>query len=286
MDVAASFQFMIDALEPAFFASRTFIAPDWRGFGLSTRSDGAAVDHYVHADYLGDLDFLIAHFTDPSSSQSPAPSPNPQQNTHAATAKVDLVAHSMGGNIAMIYAGVQPEKIRKLVNLEGFGLPRTQAEQAPARYAEWLGQLRQLHRGEIQLKPYASIAAVAARLQKTNPRLPHDKAAWLAQHWARETSLGQWQILGDAAHKVINPQLYRADEAQAIHARIQAPVLSVVAQDGEMEAFWQGRYTLAEYHERMRVVPQLSHASVADAGHMLHHDQAEVVAQLVHDFLR
>ncbi|MBP6560019.1 MAG: alpha/beta fold hydrolase, partial [Burkholderiaceae bacterium] len=94
MDVSASWQFVVDALAQ----QRHVIAPDWRGFGLT---QGPRVDTYWLADYLGDLDFLLDHY--------------------AADTPVDLVGHSMGGNIAMLYAGVRPARIRRLVNLEGFG---------------------------------------------------------------------------------------------------------------------------------------------------------------------
>ena len=56
---------------------------------------------------------------------------------------VNLVGHSMGGNVAMIYAGVRPERVRRLVNLEGFGMPATRPEQAPGRYAQWLDEIKQ-----------------------------------------------------------------------------------------------------------------------------------------------
>ena len=132
MDVAASYQFMVDAFSQAFAAGRTIVAPDWRGFGLTRHQFAAsAPDHYVFADYLADLDFLLDHF-------------EPGQ-------AVDLVGHSMGGNIAMLYAGVRPERIRKLVNLEGFGMPASRPSQAPGRYAKWMDELKSLQRGDITL---------------------------------------------------------------------------------------------------------------------------------------
>jgi pimeloyl-ACP methyl ester carboxylesterase len=76
----------------------------------------------------------------------------------------------MGGNVAMSYAGVRPERIRRLVNLEGFGLPETHADRAPARLAAWLDELRQ----PPTLRAYDSVSGVAARLRMNNPRLPQD----------------------------------------------------------------------------------------------------------------
>jgi pimeloyl-ACP methyl ester carboxylesterase len=260
MDVAASWQFMVDALAQ----ERWIVAPDWRGYGQTT-GPGPRPDAYWFPDYLGDLDALIDHL-----------SPGQQ---------VDLVGHSMGGNVAMMYAGVRPERIRRLVNLEGFGLPATRPAQAPTRLAQWLDEIRALRRGELDLKTYDSADGVAGRLMKTNPRLGADKAAWLAQHWAAPDAQGRWAVLGDAAHKVVNPQLYRVDEALAIYARISAPVLSVIASDDSLGQWWKGKFTLAEHRERVQHVPQLTEARIDDAGHMLHHDQPERLAALIEDFL-
>jgi pimeloyl-ACP methyl ester carboxylesterase len=222
-------------------------------------------DHFVFPDYLGDLDALL--------------------DTLVGAQPVDLIGHSMGGNVAMMYAGVRPQRIRRLVNLEGFGLPATQPEQAPARLAQWLDELRALHAGELQLKDYDSADAVARRLMKTNPRLSPDKAAWLAQHWAEPDAAGRWRILGDAAHKITNPTLYRVEEALAILRAITAPVLAIEADGDSLGQWWQGRYSLAEYHERLRAVPDCRVAVVMDAGHMLHHDQPEELARLIENFL-
>jgi pimeloyl-ACP methyl ester carboxylesterase len=261
MDVSASWQFVVDAMRN----ERWIIAPDWRGFGLTTNTEGPAPDNYWFPDYLADLDALLDHF--------------------AGERAVDLVGHSMGGNVAMIYSGVRPQRIRRLVNLEGFGMPETRASQAPGRYAQWMDELKALHRGDNALKSYASADGVAQRLMKTNPRLPQDKADWLARQWAAPNDQGQWEILGDAAHKVVSANLYRLDEALEIYRRITAPVLSVTASDDSLSLWWKGKFTLAQYHERIQAVPNLRSALVNDAGHMMHHDQPAELAHLLESFL-
>ena len=120
---------------------------------------------------------------------------------------------------------------------------------------------------------------------KTNRRLSADKANWLAQHWAKPGSDGQWRILGDAAHKVINPYLFHVEEALEIYRRITAPVLAVEAADDSLGQWWKGQYTLAEFHERLKSVPTLETAVIQDAGHMLHHDQPQTLAALLQKFL-
>src|SRR3954452_23398632 len=218
MDVAASWQFMVDA----FSRDHYVIAPDWRGYGLTGNDTAAAggggyetaADNYWFPDYLADLDFLLDHY--------------------AGATPVDLVGHSMGGNIAMLYAGARPERIRRLVNLEGFGMPGTRPAQAPGRYAKWIGELKAFHWGELALKAYDSTEGVPRRLMKTNKRLPQDKASWLARHWAREEADGQWHILGDPAHKIVNASLFRVDEVLEMYKAIRAAVLAVEAGDDSL----------------------------------------------------
>ena len=258
MDVAASYQFMVDA----FSQDHYVIAPDWRGYGLT---DSGGADNFWQADYLADLDFLLDHY--------------------APGRAVNLVGHSMGGGVVMLYAGIRPERVRRLVNLEGFGMPATTPDQAAGRYARWMDELKQLHRGEKALRPYPDSAGVARRLTKTNPRLSPDKAAWLAQHWARQNSRGEWQILGEAAHKLANANLYRLDEVMAIYALISMPTLAVEADHNQLNEWWKGRLTLGEHHRRLSVLPQVKIACIQDAGHMMHHDQPEQLAALIEGFI-
>jgi len=187
--------------------------------------------------------------------------------------------------VVMTYAGVRPERIRRLVNLEGFGLAPSKPAQAPTRYAKWIDELKSLHQGKLDLKAYSEVSGVAKRLMKTNPRLSEDKADWLAGHWAEQNAAGQWLILGEPGHKVVSANIYRVEETLAIYQRITAPVLAVEAADDSLDKWNQGSYTLTEYHERLKQVADAKVAVVADAGHMLHHDQPEALAKLIEDFL-
>lgn len=251
MDVSASFQFVVDALA----RERHVIAPDWRGFGLSER---AHADAYWFPDYLGDLDALL--------------------DALLPGRAVDLVGHSMGGNVAMVYAGARPGRIRRLVNLEGFGMRPTDPSKAPERLREWLDELK----APARMRDYASYDEVAQRLVKTNPRLPMDKARWLAQHWSAPNGRGRLELLGDPAHKRVNPYLYRVDEILAAWRAIEAPVLLVAASESDP---WHRFVHTDEYRERLRAIPRLERATVERAGHMLHHDQPERVASLIEGFV-
>jgi pimeloyl-ACP methyl ester carboxylesterase len=265
MDVAASFQFVVDALP----SDRHVLAFDWRGFGLT---DTPHSDTYWLPDYLGDLDAMLdALFFGPAA-------------LHPRSAPIDLLGHSMGANAAMLYAGLRPQRVRRLVNLEGFGMPATQPAQAPKRLVQWLDELK----APAVLRDYESLAAVAERLRKTNPLLRPDRAAWLAQHWSRaveKNGATRFEILGDPAHKRANPYLYQRDEVLEVWKRIEARVLWVEGDQTDIAKWWGTRYTKAEFHERLAVVRQVEKHMLAPAGHMLHHDQPEALARRLEAFL-
>ena len=256
MDVSASFQFLVDQLQGDWHV----IAPDWRGYGesASARGDGASPDTYWFPDYMADLDALLDHF-------SPL-------------APVDLVAHSMGGNIACLYAGVRPHRVASLVNLEGYGMPDTQATQAPRRYAKWMDEIK----AGTSLRPYASIDKVVERLTKNNPRLPEDKARWLAGFWSKPVADG-YVLRADSAHKVSYPILYRVEEALACWRAITAPVLLI--ESDEVDTFHQFTRSAA-YRTRLDAFTNFAAVTVHNAGHMLHHDQPKIVADLIESFVK
>jgi pimeloyl-ACP methyl ester carboxylesterase len=261
MDVAMSFQFLVDALAAAEGGLRRHvIAMDWRGFGGTTPPQ--PTDSYWFPDYLGDLDSLL--------------------DAVAPGAAVDLLGHSMGGNVVMSYAGVRPERIRRLVNLEGFGLPRTTPEMAPKRLAQWLDELK----APQALRSYTSLGAVAERLRQNNPRLSPAQAAFLAPHWAEQRADGRWHILGDPAHKRSNPMLYRVEEHLAAWKRIAAPLLWVEGANTDMTKWWGDRYPRSEFLERLAVVPEVRSVMLQDCGHMLHHDQPAALAEHLAGFLQ
>jgi len=255
MDMSASFQFIVDHLQGDWHV----IANDWRGFGLSERSHS---DTYWFPDYVADLDALLGHY----SPDTP----------------VNLLGHSMGGNIVSMYAGVRPERVAKLINLEGIGLMGAKPEQAPKRMAKWLDELRT----PPVMRGYASLDEVAGRLRKTNPRLSFARAAFLAEHWSAPNDAGEYEILGDPAHKMPGPLLYHLDEMIAMWKRISAPVLWIEGAETEMWK-WMGPQDgmRAEVDGRLAHMASVEAHIVAGAGHMVHHDQPEVLAGLIEAFL-
>ncbi|RKP50426.1 alpha/beta fold hydrolase [Trinickia fusca] len=257
MDVSASFQFVVDALG----GDWQVIAPDARGFGLSDWpvAESGGGGYWFH-EYLSDLEALLDHY--------------------APTGPVNLVGHSMGANVVCLYAGARPERVRRVVDLEGFGLAPARAEQAPRRLAAWLDDMRE----PPTLRSYATLEDVGARLIKTNPRLAPERARFLAQHWARRAEDGRYVLLADPAHKLHGPLLYRLDEVMATWSRVQAKVLHVEAVASPTLAMLAGEIPLAEYKARFRAFPDWREKYIEEAGHMVHHDQPEQVAALIEAF--
>ena len=260
MDVGASFQFLVDALARDWYV----IAPDLRGFG---RSAWQAQGYWFY-DYFADLEALLAHYV--------------------ADAPARLVGHSLGGNIAMGYAGVRPERVQRVVSLEGFGIPAEAPDAAPRKVAKWLDAIAD----PPSFRTYASIDAVADKLQKKNRRLPRDKAEFLAQRWAASFPDGRAELVSDPRHKLPFPHVYRMDEIVAMWRDITAAVLWVAAEDSEIPRWLAshpegeaGADGLDEVRRRIAHVPGATLATVADAGHMLHHDQPARVAAVIEPFL-
>jgi len=250
MDCGATFQFVADAMS----SPRTLLAPDWRGFGQS----GWNPQGYWYPDYFADLDTMLEDL----SPGLPA----------------DLVGHSMGGNIAMVYAGLRPDRVRRVVSLEGFGLPGAPPQLAPGRYRDWLDQWRQPEPASV----FPGIEVFAGVLRKRNPRLSPQRADFVARAWSEPLPDGRVRTRFDPTHKRVNPVLYRREEAEACWAEVRAPLLYVAGAESDFLSRLQG----AGDPQRVReLIPQLEPRVIAAAGHMVHHEQPEAVAALVEEFL-
>lgn len=247
-DSGATFQFLVDAMG----AERRCIAPDWRGFGDTAWSPAG----YWFPDYLADLDAILDWL-------GPGP--------------VRVLGHSMGGNVAGLFAGARPERIRALVLVEGFGLPASNPAEAPARYRQWLDEQRQ----HLAFRSYPSIAEFAERLRARSPRLDAARARFVAEAWARPDGNGGCALRADPAHKRVNPVLYRRAEAQACWRAIEAPVLLVAGGEsrfvGLLDDIWLDRPTSGAF-------PVATREIVPDAGHQVHHEQPQRLAEIVEQF--
>ena len=260
MDGGASFQFLVDAFARDWYA----IAPDLRGYGRSAWQPQG----YWFPDYVADLEALLDVF--------------------APGEPVNLIGHSLGGNIVMQYAGLRPPRVRAVVSLEGFGIPAEVADNAPKKFTRWLDALAD----QPEFKPYANLDAVADRLQKNNLRLPREAALFLAGHWAEVLPDGRARLLADPRHKLPFPSVFRMEEVYAIWRRITAPVLWVAAAHSDIPKWLSehpegeiGADSLAGVRRRLTHVPHGRFVTIEDAAHMLHHDQPAAVAAAIERFL-
>ena len=249
-DCAAGFQFLVDAMDPSW----RIVAPDWRGFGLTSR----ALAGYWFPDYLADLEALADHY-----------SPDGPLN---------LLGHSMGGNVASLYAGIRPGRVAQLVNIEGFGLPDASPEMAPERYAKWLSELGFNDRSP---KAYDSLSELAQRLVSRHPLIPAERAQYLAGQWGFVDKNGRVQLRMDPTHRRVNPVLYRREEARSCWRRVSARVLVLLGEQSHFRAR-EGYESLDLPAEHM---PNARLEEVPDAGHMLHIEQPEATARAIQGFL-
>jgi pimeloyl-ACP methyl ester carboxylesterase len=222
------------------------VAPDWRGFGESERSHGA----YWFADYFADLEALLDVLTPRAAAR--------------------VIAHSMGGNIASMYAGVRPSRLAWLADLEGIGLPRNVSEPAVQRYARWLDQLREPR----NVRHYESLEQLALILAGRNARLGLERARFIARAWTRRTVRG-YELASDPLHGLVNPTLYRRDEAESCWREVAIPVLLLFGELSEFRARLGADGSDAMLHSMFR---QLRIATVAGVGHMMQHEDPNAVA--------
>jgi pimeloyl-ACP methyl ester carboxylesterase len=250
LDCGDTFQFLADE----FAGPRPLVALDWRGFGRSAW----AQEGYAFSDYVADLDALLQLL----SPQAPAM----------------LLGHSLGGNVACVYAGVRPERVRCIVNLEGFGLPQTLPSQAPRRLRQWLDELRETP----AFNEYESYEQLAIAIQRRHPRIDAPRARYLAGIWAHEDEAGRIRLMGDARHKRVFPGLYQRDENEAVWRGITAPMLALAGAESTYLTQLGGERGIGEFR---RCVAHCEVKMIADAGHLLHLEQPQILAPLIEAFL-
>ncbi len=247
-DGSATYQFMIDAMQRDW----RIVAPDWRGHG---GTDWCRHGYYFQ-DYLADIDAIIDHLS-------------PGQ-------PVSILGHSLGGNVANVYAGVRPQRVKRLASIDGFGLRPRDDRDTAQHIDEWLTSWR----SEPKARVYPDLASMAARLIASNKRLSQDKALFLAAHTSRQVGDGYaWSF--DPGHQRPFGSTYRVDEWASFWKRIEAPALWIAAgnrferMDREGEGGFEWRFA----HLRNGAWTQ-----VPQTGHNIHHDRPEELARIVEDF--
>ncbi len=241
-DSGSTFQFVVDAFENDWHV----VAPDWRGFG-DTHVETTA---FWFPDYLADLDQLLNHY--------------------CGNAPARLIGHSMGGNIAGLYAGAFPERVAALINLEGFGLQDATPDDAPSRYRDWITQGRDLPERTVR----DNFDALAQAIRQRSPNMTAEQAAYVARCWAVAANDGSIRLNLHPAHKLPNAVLYRRAEAEACWREVTADVLLVAGRDSGF-----GSAENLPYPRRQTVW-------IENSGHMLHFEQPVALARSIEEFLR
>jgi pimeloyl-ACP methyl ester carboxylesterase len=256
-DTSITFQFLVDALEGDWHV----VAPDWRGHGGSRSGQRSGWFH----DYLADLDALLEALF-----------------AHRA---VDLVGHSLGGNLASTFAGLRPERVRSVISLDAFGILSADGDGFSDALAKWI----QTQSGKPPAqKIYRSVEHMARSLCRANPRLRPDRALYLAAHSSRP--LGDesdrsaegfvWRF--DVTRRRSMPTFHGLDEWIACWRRIRAPALWVAATDpraGTVRANPSAFGYVLDHIGREHVI------YLPDSGHNVQHDAPGPLAHIIESFL-
>ena len=249
LDVSATWQPVAEGLLPRF----QVLAPDLRGFGHTEWPQ----DGYWFQDYVGDLEAIVDHYS-------------PRE-------PVLLVGHSMGAQIASLFAGLRPDRVKKLACLDGLFLPDMEPALAPKRFRRWLDELKALP----QQKTYASFAELAGRIRKQHPDLPAERAGFVARCWGREDGHGRIALCADPKHRLAGPGLYRNEESMAIWREITAPTLFVDAGRSQFR-----KAITPEETARRRACFRDHRVAVVEQGtHMLHFSAPAETARAIAAFL-
>ena len=233
------------------------IAPDLRGHGDSQWLLGGS---YEQVDYVYDIAQLL------------------HQRKHA---PVTIIGHSLGGAISLLYSGLYPEMVIKLVSIEGMGPPpaiiKERVNQPPhVRLNAWIDDLRQIA-GRIPRR-YNSLEDAYERMQTENPHLTERQARHLTIHGSYQNEDGTYSWKFDNYVRAFPPIGLPQHEQEALYQRISCPTL-----------LFHGKESWASNPAedgRVRHFQNVQVESVANAGHWVHHDQLEKFLALTRAFLR
>jgi pimeloyl-ACP methyl ester carboxylesterase len=247
-DTGDTWQFLVDRLPDDW----SCVAPDWRGFGGTEWP----TDGYWFADYFADLEALL--------------------DLVCPDAPARLIAHSMGGNVATMYAGIRPKRVRWVANLEGIGLKRSSPEDAPARYAEWLDHLKE----PLQARRHSSLEPVINFLSSRNPRMTRERAEFMARAWTKPDGDGVTMNY-DPRHRRVSAMLFRRDEAEACWRNVEAPVLLFLGEQSDIRPRISPDGSDEYFHSLYR---DLRIVTVPDVGHMMHLEDPDTIARHLVEF--
>ena len=232
------------------------VAPDLRGHGDSAWAVGSS---YPISDLVLDIAQLIE-----------ALNANP----------VTIIAHSLGGAVSLLYAGAFPERIAKMVVIEGLGPPpevelRMRGVSASKRVRNWVAQMQSL--AARQPRRYPSIDAAAKRMLEENSFLSEEQARHLTIHGVARTEDGSYVWKFDNYTRSFAPYRFDVEDMRALWSRIECPVLLLRGADS-----WAGDVV---EDGRIRAFQKARAVTIQKAGHWVHHDQLDAFLTALRGFL-
>jgi len=252
LDQAQSWRPFVEALYKQTKHPLWVIAPDCRGHGDSGWVGAGGYYHFP--DYVYDLDCIVRAL---------------------GVSPFKLIGHSMGGTISFLYAGTFPTRVSKLVLIEGLGPIGADFSDAPKRMEKWINEVRE--RGRHHFREHPTIAAGARQLQQTNPRLNNELATKLALAGMKQRSNGRWIWKFDPLHRSTSPQPFYSAQAIEFLRRIECPVLLVEGKNSHQTQRPDKQQRIDALRHKRRI-------EIDDAGHMVHQDHPETLAQVIGDF--
>lgn len=238
-------------LAPELAAVTDVYALDMAGHGHSGHRP--AGQGYLLADYVADLaEVLDSGFEGP----------------------VDLVGHSLGGIVCMLYASAFPEKVRRLAVIDSLGPLTKSSGEAVSQLRR--GILKRLAGSGSSAGYRTQEEAATARAGGLSPLSP-EAAAQLVGRNLRQTDQGfEWRTDPRLRHPSM--MMYNDDQAMAFLKAIEAPTLLVRAEGGLLG-------TRERWQSRLEAVPRLTEVSVAGSHHCHLDGDTRPVADAVGEFL-
>lgn len=225
------------------------LAPDLRGHGDSDRVGAGGYYHFF--DYLPDLAAVVEQL---------------------APGRLSVVGHSMGGTLAGYFAGLWPERVSRLVLLEGLGPPEDSTA-LPDRVRGWVdGWQRRL---AAPPKRYPSVEAAEERMMAFDPLLDAARARRLAELSTRRLPDGQLEFKHDPLHLTRGPHAFRVEAAAELWARVTCPVLYVEGAASSYRAMGD------ELDRRLAHFSHIERRLLPAAGHMMQRHAPAALAELI-----
>ena len=148
-------------------------------------------------------------------------------------------------------------------------MPRTTPDQAPARYAQWLDEVK---RGS-EFSTYDDYEQFIAVLARRNPRTPPERLEFIARSWARAGADGRIELWADPSTSMSIPCCTSAIRRKPAGARSSAPLLFVPADESELAKRMAGEIGEAALARSCSRTSRLRRSR--GAGHMMHHERPE-----------